>query len=127
MDDIFAQTSRFIAAGTFYLVLCGLFAWSMSRRAERLLRRIGDDLDPDFWNAMGSPGSIKEAVSNPESGWMRFIRTKTYRARCSPEVSDAIERFRTRAGAGLVFLALLGMAILYYFGPAMLQILHTAR
>ena len=113
------QTALLIVA-LIFIPIVFIFAWQMNRRANTLLRHI-HEREPDLWNEFGAPGSIQEAVKDPQRRWMQFIRSKSYKSRCHPELVAKIDSFRAISNGGLVLMGIVSLVILYYFWPLLKQ------
>ena len=103
--------------GILYIVLVGLFAWTMTRRGNRLLNDIREKGPKGLWEELGSPTSLKEAFENRNFALRKFIRSGEYQTRCEPMLAASIDKYKRDTNVGLFALALLGVLIFYIFWP----------
>jgi len=98
-----------------YIAIVMIFAWSMSRRADRLLKHVSDSVPETLWEELGAPDSIQAAVKDPERRWAQFIRGEIYRNKCHPDLVARIDNFKMLTNRGLILLGITGAGIVYFF------------
>lgn len=103
--------------GLGYLGAVGVWFFSMRARAEQLLEKVRERIDPGLWDELGAPRSMKDVVRDPERRWQRFVRSGEYRKRCGSRVSELIDEFRQRTNVMLIVLGAGAALILYRFWP----------
>jgi hypothetical protein len=115
--ELTADEQTLLIVGVGYLFAVGIWLWSMSVRADVMLREVGELMDRRLWQELGAPGSFKSAMQDPERRWMRFVRSGDYRKRCGGQVIDLIDDFERRTNWMLIVLGLGAALILYRFWP----------
>jgi hypothetical protein len=103
--------------GGAYVVITAAYLWLMNRSAEKLLQVIQQHEAREVWQAIGAPGTIKQAVQDPDRRWREFIRSRAYRRLCSPVTASQIDAFLLKTYVGLTGLAVAGAIILVRFWP----------
>ena len=109
------QTLLFVGIG--YLIAMAIWALSLMARARTLLRLLGEIIEPEIWQAIGAPASLKEARNDPEKRWFRFINSGEYLRQCDDVAIALIDDYRRRTKFMLAVFAVSGVLLLVRFWP----------
>jgi len=104
-----------LIAGLGYLIAVAVWALSLHARARTLLKTVGERIDPDLWQSLGAPDSIKAAMQDPERRWRRFVRSGEYLRRCDAETCELIDDYRRRTKFMLFVSAVAGVMLVIRF------------
>lgn len=118
--ELSADAQSLLIVGSAYLVLVAIWAWTLIVRSNILLRDLGERIDPELWQRLGAPASMKDVMNDPDKRWFRFVRNREYRIRCSTEVVDMIDDFRHRQNWMLIIVAAAGALLVYRYWPLLL-------
>lgn len=100
-----------------YIVAVSIWAFSLHARAGTMLRLLGEMIEPEVWQAIGAPGSLKEAMQDPARRWHRFIRSGEYLRQCDDTAIALIDDYRRRTRIMLFICAGSGLLLLIRFWP----------
>ena len=115
--ELSSDEQSLLFAGGGYLLIAIVWVWSLAARSNILLRDIAERVDPSLWQELGAPSSMKQAMSDPERRWLKFVRSGEFRRRCSTEVIDLIDEYKRRSNRMLIILGIAGALLLYrYWG-----------
>ena len=106
-----------LIAGLGYLALALIWALTLNGRAKLMLRTIRELMEPELWEAIGSPDSLQAAMKDPHRRWHRFLKQGEYRRVCSDDVIALIDDFRQRTKRMLIVLTVAGLLLLFRFWP----------
>jgi hypothetical protein len=104
-------------AGVGWLIAVSIWAVSLHSRAKTMLRLLSDMIDPEVWQAIGAPDTLKAALRDPERRWHRFVRSGEYLKRCDDASIALIDDYRRRTKVMLVVCAGSGLLLLIRFWP----------
>jgi len=110
-----ADEQMLLVAGLGYLIAVSLWAITLHSRAGMLLRNLGEIVDPDLWQALGSPNSVKAAMRDPERRWSKFVRSGEYRRQCNDVAIEMIDDYRRRTKTMLLICAGAGLLLMIRF------------
>ena len=108
-----------LIAGLGYLALALIWALTLNGRARLMLRTIRELMEPELWEAIGSPDSLQAAMKDPQRRWHRFLKQGEYRRACSDDVIALIDDFRQRTKRMLIVLTVAGLLLLFRFWPVL--------
>jgi len=106
-----------LIAGLGYMALALIWALALNARAKLMLRTIRELMEPELWEAIGSPDSLQAVRKDPHRRWHRFLKQGEYRRACSDEVIALIDDFRQRTKRMLIVLTVAGLLLLFRFWP----------
>jgi hypothetical protein len=115
--ELSADQQTLLIAGVGWLIAVSVWALSLHARANTLLRNVGERLDPDLWQSLGAPATVKAAMQDPAKRWFRFIRSGDYQQRCDAAVIEMIDDYRRRTKFMLIVSAGSGLLLLIRFWP----------
>jgi hypothetical protein len=106
-----------LVAAIGYIFAVSIWAVSLHARARTMLRLLSDIIDPDVWQAIGAPETLKAAMQDPERRWHRFVRSGEYLRRCDNAAIALIDDYRRRTKVMLIVCAGSGLLLLIRFWP----------
>lgn len=115
--DLSADEQTLLIVGIGYIVALVIWILSLVARARTLLRVLGETMDPDLWQAIGAPGSLKDAMRDPHKRWFRFLNTGEYLRQCDDVAIALIDDYRRRTRLMLAVFAISGLLLLVRFWP----------
>lgn len=110
-----SEEQTLLIAGILYLIAVSIWALSLHSRAKVLLRTVGEQIDPELWQSLGAPETIKAAMRDPEKRWYKFVRTEEYLRQCDDETIALIDDYRRRTKFMLLVCAAGGVLLMIRF------------
>jgi predicted nucleic acid-binding Zn ribbon protein len=106
-----------LIAGLGYLAVATIWILTLNARGRLMLRAVRELVEPELWEAIGSPDTLQAAMKDPHRRWHRFLRQGEYRRVCSDEVIALIDDYRQRTRRMLWVLVVAGLLLLIRFWP----------
>ena len=103
--------------GIAYLLALAAWVLSLQARARRMLGLLSELIEPELWQALGEPASIRAIMRDPERRWRKFIVSGEYRRRCDEVTIALIDDYRQRTRVMLAVFAGGGLLLLVRFWP----------
>ena len=113
--------ATFAFVGLLYLVIVAVVAVGLMRRASGLLLTEQRRAPAAVWTELAAPGSVTEALNDPDRRWTRFLRSGDHRTRLSTELVWEIDGFRRVVSWSLVLIAGAGVLVIAAFVPLILD------
>jgi hypothetical protein len=82
-----------------------------------MLRTLSETVDPELWQSLGSPDTLKTAMRDRKKRWHRFIRSGEYQSKLSNDAIVLIDDYRRRTKTMLLICAAAGLLLLFRFWP----------
>ena len=96
-----------------YVAAVGLLLWVLRRQAARLFSELRNQAPAGVWEELGTPVSIRDAISDPAGRWVKFIRHRVYAGLFNPDLVRRVDAFRRAANIGLLVIAATGLVIVW--------------
>jgi hypothetical protein len=111
------EQETLIVVGIGYLAALAIWALSLQARARTMLRVLSEIVDPEVWQALGAPESLKDAMKDPDRRWHKFLRSGEYRRQCDDVAVALIDDFRRRTYVMLAVCVIGGLLLIIRFWP----------
>lgn len=115
--ELSSDEQTLLVAGIGWLIAVSIWAFSLHARATTMFRQLGETIDPDVWQAIGAPDSLKAALRDPDRRWRRFVRSGEYLRKCDDGSIELIDDYRRRTKVMLFVCAGSGILLLIRFWP----------
>ena len=104
-----------LVAGIGYVVVITIWIITLQVRAKTMLRVLSEMVDPELWEALGSPETLKIALQDPQRRWFKFLRSGEYRRQLDDVAIALIDDYRRRTKTMLLICAGAALLLLYRF------------